>query len=305
VSIGMGSTVGTYKSPVNLYAANIGCRQGGAGSAYPVQCPASDRPITFANAGPNGSSVYGTVCATDQPNGVGIYPGQIGQGWIPNCVAPGGSMPVFDKQGFVNSMNTPAQNASNANCDGHGNTVTWNANTIFNNNVSFSQTCKVTVKGNVYIKGNLSTNIFVHFLVDESVSSQPVIVVNGKVNINYSRVSANTAGTPMRIISFDSSDSSCTQSDSCNALGSYDDIYNSVSRIATDCLGNPHGDLPGLVMQAYYATAHVGQNCDLGSVAGQAVYFDYNSGTSLVGQLSLEGTVTISGWKIVDYQQLY
>lgn len=301
VGVGLNGGIGTNNNPINLKIANTGCRAGGAGSAYPVQCPASDQPISMSGS----STIYGTVCATDQTSSSGIFPGSTGQGLIPGCVAPSGSMPTFDKQAFVNSMNTPALAASSANCDGPGNKVDWNANTIYNGDVTFGAACKVTVKGNVYIKGSLTTDIFIHFEVDESVTTPPIIVVNGEVVINHSRVSANTAGVPMRTISFLSTDSSCTASDSCNVLPTYDHIYNSSTLQATNCLGNPHGELPGLIMQAYFGKANVGDGCSLGSVAGQSVNFDFFDGTSLVGQLSLDGTVTISGWKIVDYQQTY
>jgi hypothetical protein len=302
VDVSLVAGIGTNSNPINLKVGNIGCRAGGAGSEYPVLCPASSQPISLAGFL---SSIYGTVCATGQTSSSNIYPGSTGQGLIPNCVAPFGSMPVFDKQAFVNSMTTPAQQASNANCDGPGNSVNWNAGTIFNGNVSFAAVCKVTLKGDVYIKGNLTSNLFIDFIVDENVSKPPVIVVNGNVAINHSRVNANSAGVPMRIISFGSTNSACTASDSCSVLPSYDDIYNSTSTQTATCQGLPHGDMPGLILQSYFGKVTIDDGCRVGSVAGQTVDFEFFSGTSMVGQLSLDGTVTYDGWKIVDYQQIY
>lgn len=304
VDLGFGSGIGIYSSPVNLYAANVACRAGGAGSEYPVLCPVSSPPLTLAGAG-TFSSIYGEVCATGQTSGLGINKGVIGQGFRNPCTAPSGSIPLFDKAAFTSSMSTPAQPASSALCSFPSNKKTWNANTKFSGDVTAASVCKVTVKGNIYIDGDLTTNLFLHFQVDEDVTVPPVIVVNGTVAVNFSRVSANSAGVPMRIISFDSTDSTCSSSDSCNVLPNYDDKYNSVSKVTASCAGSPHGDMPGLIFQAYYGKANVGLGCNAGSVAGQAVNFDAFSGTSIVGELSLDGSVTIDGWKIVDYQQIY
>lgn len=301
VGIDFGGSLGTFGSPVDLTVGNLACRTGGAGSQYPVQCPVGDQPLSIAWL----SSIYGSVCATGQTSKSQIYPGIIGEGLDEGCVAESGSMPAFDKQGFVNGMTLPAKQPNSGNCSGFGNSTTWEAGTIFDSTMNFNSVCKVTVKGNVYIKGDLTSNLFVHFNVDESVTTPPVIVVNGTASLNFSRVSANSAGVPMRIISFKSSNPGCSNSDNCVALPSYDDVYNSTSVTGTSCLGTPHGDMPGLIMQAYFAKANIGLGCSLGSVAGQAVHFSFFSGTSLLGQLSLDGTITIDGWKVVDYQQTY
>lgn len=166
-----------------------------------------------------GSTIYGDVCTNDQLSGACMSQG----GLIAGCtVAPPDvnvTQPMSDKTSFTNKIPTP-QTASTGGCSSNG-SRTWSANMRYGGNVTIGASCVVSVRGDIYITGNLTIDAFAELRVHSSAgTTPPTIVVNGRVTIgeNVQAVpNADLAG--LRIISFYSTDNNattgCTYRDTC------------------------------------------------------------------------------------------
>lgn len=301
-----GSPLSGATGTPTVNVANKACSQSGN---YPVACPSNQQPLVMSGYG----RIYGNVCATNQvdqytaPFGLeGVFPpGTL----YPNCTAPISSMPVFDKQAFVNGM-TSSGAASEASCSGLGNNKTWQANRQYTGNVSVSFFCSATVTGNTYITGGLTVDGNTTFRVQDGVTTPPVIVVNGKVTMG-GLIRVNNLGVGVRIISFHSNNSTCSNSSSCVALSAAD-AQTSASIRAFDCtFCNPDGS----VIWSYFGKTYLGGPAaslsgslvGLGALIGASVelsQYQYNFSSTWMS--APPGTVTVpGGFNTLDYQQIY
>lgn len=195
-------------TPVNLNVANVGC---GSGSSYPQPCGASSPPITL-NA--SFATINGRICAKDQPPTSGINAYASGLGLLPGCVPPDVDLPAFDKAGFVNQM-TSTSASSLASCNG-GN-LTTAANRTYTGNMTWSFFCKVSITGSMYITGGLATDTATVRVAESAGKVRPIIVVNGRIDLR-GKIYPNSYGTTPYFISFFSSDSACSNSNSCTTI---------------------------------------------------------------------------------------
>lgn len=195
-------------TPVNLNVANIGC---GSGATYPSPCGASSPPITL-NA--SFATINGRVCAKDQPPTTGINAYGSGVGLIAGCAPPDVDMPSFDKSGFVDQM-TSTSLGTLGSCSG-GN-LTTPANRTYTGNVSWSFFCNVSVTGSMYITGSLTTSNATIRVAESAGKVRPIIVVNGRISMG-GNVYPNSYGTTPYFISFFSSDTTCSNSNSCTSI---------------------------------------------------------------------------------------
>lgn len=299
--------LGSASSIPTVNVANKACSQSGN---YPVACPSSQQPLVLSGY----SRIYGNVCATNQVdqytapfNNEGVFsPGTLQS----NCTAPLSAMPIFDKQAYVNSM-TSSGSSSDASCFGLGNNKTWQADRTYTGNVSVSFFCSATVTGNTYITGNLTIDGNTTFKVQDGVTTPPVIVVNGKVTMG-GVISVNNLGVGVRIISFHSNNSTCSNSSSCVALSAAD-AQASASIRAFDCtFCNPDGS----VIWSYFGKTYLGgppgaltsSLKGIGALIGASVELSqYQYGFGAPTWMSAPpGTVIVpGGFTTLDYQQLY
>jgi hypothetical protein len=105
---------------------------------------------------------------------------------------------------------------------------------------------------------------------------------------------ANTSGTGIEFISFDSA-ASCGAT--CTSL-SGNDLYNS-SQLTTVNIGGAVS-LPGMIFQAYWGELVLGGSGHIGAVAAQTINMS-GAGTIVFGTTLSSGTST---WTITSYQQL-
>lgn len=299
LSMSLYAAIGTTTSAPTVNVANIACASGGE---YPVACPSNQQPLSITTS----ASLRGTVCATNQVSTAGIYsPGSL----QPNCVAPVASMPIFDKQGFVNGM-TSSQLASNASC--MTGSRTWGANRTYTGNVSVGLYCTATVTGDVHITGTFSVSGGSTLRAQDGLTVAPTIVVNRQVSFGDIVIQRNNLNVGVRVISFNSSNTTCSDSPSCTTLSSTD-AQNSVSVQGIRCLFC----IPDAsILWSYFGHTSLqgptpfipASRSGIASVMGGSVSIDQYA--FFPGQPTWmptpPGTVTVTGKnKIVDYQQLY
>lgn len=265
-------------NPINLNVANVGC---GTGATYPSPCGPSSQPITATAAF---ASINGKVCAKDQSTPTNINAYGSGQGLIPGCVPPDVDMPAFDKASFTNSMNNGTATGASVSCN--GGSTSFAANRTYTGNVGVNFFCNATLNGSVYITGNLSMSSYGSFRVSESVGKvRPLVVVNGKISVTGS-VIPNSYGTTPYFISFFSSDSTCSNSNSCNALTPTklkETLDNYTGAAAPVYLLNVRAT--GTSYYAYFGEANADFFSTVGAIAGQRVKIGTSSQVILNGAL--------------------
>jgi prepilin-type N-terminal cleavage/methylation domain-containing protein len=200
--------------PINLNVGNVAC---GTGASFPSPCGASSPPI---DATAPFAEINGRVCAKDQLDPVNIHPVGASGGFIPGCVPPDSDLPAFDKAAFTAGMTNGISPGSLGSCAGGGfSSATLQANRTYTGNVDIGVFCSWTINGSGYITGNLTTSNADIKVAESAGRVRPVIVVNGKINMNtFGSVRPNSYGTTPYFISFFSADSACSNSPSCNSI---------------------------------------------------------------------------------------
>jgi Tfp pilus assembly protein PilX len=292
------SQIGTSSQPLAVNVAYDSCPSGSSpGSTYPVVCT-TGQPISVSGS----PTIYGSVCATNQTSSTDIKTGNGGQGLEAGCTAPVVSTPTYDRLSQVNAVTTTASGTSNTyTCQSYPFNRTWPANLKLTGNVSIGSSCNVTINGNAYIAGNLTIGGASTMTVASSVgTTRPVVIVDGTITVGGSAAMvANSSGTGIEFISFDSTDS-CTISTNasyCSSL-SGNDLYNS-SRLTTVNVGGAVS-LPGMIFQAYWGELVLGGSGHIGAVVGQTINLS-GAGTIVFGTTLSSGTST---WTITSYQQV-
>ncbi|HEY4160517.1 MAG TPA: hypothetical protein VGM08_00465 [Candidatus Saccharimonadales bacterium] len=303
ISLTGSASIGTQSQPLNVNAANYACPTTG-GATWPQLC-ASTQPISMAFS----THIYGTVCATGQtstgPNN-NITGGNGGSGLQPGCTAPQVSPPTYDRTSQVNAVTTTGSSTNSTyDCtqfvNPAGFTRTWPANLKLTGNVNIASSCNLTITGNVYITGNLTIGGAAQIHVANSAgTTRPVIIVDGTINAGGSgSLIANSSGTGIEFISFKSTNSCTTATDStyCPAI-SGSDLFSSQSKTTVTVGGA--ASLAGFVFDSYWGTIAVGGSGNVGAVVGQVVNMS-GAGTVTFGTQIGAGSET---WTISSYQVL-
>lgn len=304
ISMDGGSNIGTYNQPLDIDVANYACPKANPpGPTYPQLCPAGNQAITFGN----GNFIYGSVCATNQtisknPNqgNQNIQGGVSGVGLKPNCVAPQVQTPTHDRAAQISAITTTGSSSSNmyAACS-YPFQRTWPAKLKITGNVVIDN-CKVLIKGDTYITGDFSLTGGAVMTVDDSVgTNRPVIMVDGKVNINSpgggGSVLPNKFGTGAHFISY-KTNAACNPN--CTTLTG-NELKNSQSLETVTVGGGTK--FPGMVFQSYWGKIKVTAGGNIGSAIGQTV--DLSGGATITF-----GTILSSGtrsWTVTSYQQVF
>lgn len=272
--------IGTSANPLLVTAANKGC---GTGIDYgKVVC--SSQPISLYWY----SNIYGDVCARGQTQSTwnynsSIQPGAVGtpytQGLIntnPPCTPPDVEIPPFQKSAYTGYATQ--KQGSDASCDGNNNvkpTTTWTGDTVYIGNVTLSQGCIATMQGNVYITGNLEINYNAKLHINNT-GKQPIIVVNGSINLFWGAVVETEGGDPPYFISFKSRDAACSSSPSCTVISDGTMRKDSVN---DETISMSYGSVvSGSLFNAYFGTLRIFQtdNIQAGALAGQRISTAFN-----------------------------
>jgi Tfp pilus assembly protein PilX len=289
------SKIGTSSNPVNVDVGNIACPKGSSpGSSYPEVCTDGSQPISMDWS----TNIYGTVCATGQtstgPNN-NIQGGNGGAGLEVGCTAPSVTPPTYDRSGIISGItDTESGTSGSYACNGNK-TIILPANIeLTGGTISWGNSCKITISGDVYIPGNLSIGGAVQITAADSLgTTRPVILVDGTINVAGSAAMiANSSGSGIDFVSFK------------NATGNPGGIptgtvlYNSQQEQNVNVGGAASS--AGMVFDAYWSEATLTGSGNVGAAAGQTVNLD-GAGTVIFGTKLTSGSKT---WAITSYQML-
>jgi Tfp pilus assembly protein PilX len=310
ISLSNSAQIGLSTSPVNLEVAHQTCPSGSSpGASYPRYCNSGEdgQPITLNNT----SQIFGTVKANNQTNGTRMSspglqtPHCLVSGANPsgtNCVMAQG-LPPHNRDALkttinnADAANTPdAQTGAAAGCS--SGTKTWPANLKINGNVSISNTCRLTVNGDVWITGTLSVSNSAEMIVSNSAgTTRPVLMVDGATATfsNSSILRSNSSSTGFMVINYRST-ASCSP-DCADVTGN--DLYNSRSVDRVILSNSASG--PNTIFYSRWGKVNVSNSGQIGALVGQTVEIS-NSGAITFGTST--GTAT-RFWVIDSYNRQF
>ncbi len=292
--------IGLSTNPVNLEVAHQSCPASGDLSTYPRLCNSGEngQPITITNS----AKIYGTVKANNQTNGTAISSPGLQSPYClvptagPNCVTPG-ILPDHNRAAQLAAI-TSTQTGGSQSCS--SGTKVWPANMKITGDVLISNSCKVTVNGNIWITGKLELKNSAELIVANSMgATRPVIIVDGTI-ADFSQTSvlrSNSSSTGFQIINYYSSNACTTQNPGCTITGS--DLSN--SRDLTTIQFDNSASGPNTVFYSRWSKVLVKNSGQIGALVGQTVELR-NSGTLTFGTSIGTGT---SFWVIDGYRRSY
>lgn len=297
VTLSNSAQIGLSTNPVNLSVAHQSCPSP-ATATYPIVCNSGENgePITFNNS----AHIYGTVKANNQTSGANMTNPGLQTPYClipaagPNCITPQ-PLPYHDrdsqKLAVASSTTGAAASCSNG-------SRTWAANLKIVGDVSISNTCRVTVEGNVWITGSLSlSNSAVMIVGNLMGATRPVIMVDGNTArfSNNSVLLSNVNSTGFQIITY-KSDASCSP-DCSNVTGT--DLFNSQNDTTIELNNSAAG--ANSIFYARWTKVLVNNSGQLGALVGQTVQLS-NSGTITFGTSTGTGTTF---WVIDGYRRVF
>jgi Tfp pilus assembly protein PilX len=282
------SQIGLTNNPVNVEVAHQNCPVA-PDATYPRLCNLGEggQPISISNS----AKIYGSVKA----NGQTVTTGLLSPGLVASSGVVARSMPPHDRAAQI-AIIAATQTATQASCS--GGTKTWPANLKITGNVSISNTCKVTVLGDVWITGTFSITNSSELIVSNTLgSTRPNIMIDGSLASfrNSSTIVSNSSSTGAQVITY-WSNSGC--SPNCSDVTGVD-LYNSRNS-STITLDNSSSG-PNSVFYARWSRVEVVNSGQIGALVGQTIQLR-NSGTITFGT-----TVNPGGgdayWVISQYQR--
>ena len=289
ISMANTSQIGLSTAPVNVSVADDVCPSP-ADATYPRVCTVADnngQPITISGT----AHIYGVVNATNQTSGTGMS----NSGVVATGSSAPQALPTYDrasqKAAATNNMTGAAASCSNKQ------NVVWPANTKITGNVTTTQQCTITIMGNVWITGSLSTNNTSKLIVDDSLgSTRPVIMVDGSGGATFgssSQIVSNASSTGAEVITYYST-AAC--SPDCSSVTGTD---LATSRTFTTINLQQSAQGPNTIFYAYWTEAQLSNSGQLGAVIGQTIQLS-NTATITFGSSSGTGSTT---WVVKGYRR--
>jgi hypothetical protein len=283
------SQIGLSTGPVNLEVAQQNCPEP-ANATYPRLCNLgeSGQAIEMHNT----SRIYGDVKANNQTNS---YPTRMTN---PGLTASSGvtiqPLPPYDRDAQKAAV-ASTQTGAAAECS--SGSKTWPANLKITGDVTVSNTCKVTVSGDVWITGKLTVQNSAQLIVADSVgSTKPNIMVDDHLAKfqNSARLQSNASNTGFQIINYWST-ASCSP-DCADVTGI--DLYNSRNQATVELSNSASG--PNTVFYARWSRVLMSNSGQLGAIVGQTVELT-NTATITFGTSSGVGGTTY--WVVDGYRR--
>jgi len=290
ISLQNSAQIGLSTNPLNVQVAHMNCPEP-ANATYPRLCATgeSGQPISIQNS----ARIYGDVKANNQTSGTGMSnPGLTAS----SGVTPG-SLPTHDRAAQKAAITTTITGSA-ASCSG-SQTRTYAANTKITGNVTISNSCVVTVQGDVWITGTLTIQNSARMIVANSLgSTRPNIMVDGVTATfqNSSILQSNSSGTGFQIINYWST-ASCSP-DCADVTGT--NLYNSRDDTTITLQNSASG--PNTVFYSRWTRVNVNNSGAIGALVGQTVQLQ-NSGTITFGTSVVGGATTT--WIIDGYRRSF
>lgn len=290
VTLSNTAQIGLSGNPVNVEVAHQVCPNP-ADATYPRICNPSEngQPITINNT----AHIYGDVKANNQTTTSGMSD----PGLTASTGVSAQSLPPHDRDAQKAAVTTTITGAA-ASCS-HSQTRTWAANTKITGDVTISNSCVVTVLGDVWITGEFEMKNSTRMIVDNSLgATRPTIMVDsadGAEFSNSSKLVSNSSSTGFQVISYYSR-ASCSPN-CANVTGT--DLYNSRNDITVKLDNSAEG--PNSVFYAKWTRVQIANSGQIGALVGQTVELK-NSSTITFGTSIGTGTTY---WIIDGYQRNY
>jgi len=287
ITMSNSAQIGLTTAPVSVKVAHQSCPVAG-GSTYPLVCNSGQngQPINLSGS----SRIYGEVTATNQTNGAQM----LNPGLVSGSVAPG-ALPTHDRNAQKAAIAT-TQTAASASCS--SGTKTWPANLKITGNVSISNSCKVTVQGDVWITGSLSISNSADIIVANGVVTSPVIMVDAQSGLSASNnadLISNSSSIGFRVITYWST-SGCSP-DCSDVTGTA--LYASRDTTTIQLSNGSQG--PNTEFYARWSRVSLSNGGNIGSLVGQTVQLT-NSAAVTFGS-SVSGVGGVEGWVIDSYKR--
>jgi hypothetical protein len=260
------SQIGVTGFPVTLSVAHQNCPIP-ANVSFPQLCTSGEdgEPITVNHP----ARIYGDVYANNQTNGArmvndGLHINQDNDMDANNIVEPI-IMPFRDRSAIQASMTQTIDNSA-AECGPGNPTRTWSAGTKITGNVRLTQSCEVTIEGDVWITGDFEMRNTSVILVAEGVS--PTIMVDGnKVDLsNSAEILPNSTSDGVEILNYYST-AACSP-DCADVTGV--DLKNS-QNVQTITMRNA-SSAPGSVFYSRWTKVSLQNTGQIGAAAGQTIH---------------------------------
>ncbi|MDQ3065497.1 MAG: hypothetical protein M3Q36_04490 [bacterium] len=273
-----------------IEARNVWCMVSGS---YPEPCPSGTQPITLNN----NAEIYGNVCANGQTNSTNIFELDTGC-----AVLPRPNPYTYDRDAHIASMDPAkvyAPNNSLVAC-GNGANKTWQDGTTITGSITInSNSCSLTISGDVYIKGNLDLSKGTVRIAD-GLTTRPVIAVDGTINTrNNLTIIANDLNVGGRFISYKCKNESGVAVNGCSTL-SDSALYQSRSNLTVEAKSSD-GAI-GSIMQSYWGRINIGASGTIASAVGQSVELSGNGAVVFGDNLASD---TLSTWTVRSYQLVF
>jgi Tfp pilus assembly protein PilX len=287
------ASIGSPMDVKEIKARNVWCMVAGN---YPSSCPFGTQPITLNN----NAKIYGHVCANGQTDGTNIFDADGGPGLDTGCpVFPVVNPYTYDRDAHIASMNPAlsyAPTSSSVRCGNNDDTNWLDGTTITGDITINSNSCELTISGNIYIQGDLDLSKGTVRVAD-GLTTRPVVVVNGTITTrNNLQILANDQNLGARFISYKCRNDSNAAQDGCNNISDLS-LYNSREETVIDAKSS-NGAI-GSIFQAYWGKVDISASGTIASAVGQAVELSGNGSVVFGDTLSSE---VLSIWTIRSYQ---
>jgi len=291
------SQIGLSTNPLAIDVANQVCPKPPADMTdYPRLCNSgeNDNPVTIQNP----AHIYGNVRANYQTDNSGMSL----DGLIASAGVSALPLPAHNRDAQKAAIN-PANDmtGAEASCSG-SQTKTWPANTKITGDATLSQTCQITVQGDIWITGTLTVQNSAKLIVADSLGTTiPVIMIDAQAGAtfrNSAELVSNTSSTGFEIITY-WSQKVCSPDPICTDVTGTD-LYN--SRNQTTISLNNSAEGPETIFYARWSRVLIINSGQIGALVGQTVELR-NSGTISFGT-SVPGAEKTT-WVINGYRRVF
>lgn len=294
ITMNNSSRIGTVLTPAKVWVAHNNCPAGG-GSTYPEPCDSSSgvEPVQISNP----ASIFGEVRANNQVFGSPSSNRMFSPGLVSNSGVSPIPLPTDHDRDAQKAAVTTTLSGAAASCSAKD-TRTFEANTKIEGDLLIRNNCKVFVKGDLWITGDLTLRNSSNMQVEDLITSNPTVMVDGGNGIQVqqnSLISANPLGEVFEFITYYST-ATCSP-DCADVTGN--DLYNTRNVVTIELTNASLA--AGSSFYARWSKIVLHNGGTIGAVIGQTV--ELNNSGSIVFGANLSSGSTL--WDIKTYQQVF